>query len=147
MGVNNHMGSMLTQHPGLMAWIMDEMHANEPDLFFVDSYTTPRSVALQVADEAGVPAVRRKVFLDDDLDPAAIRSEFARLIEVARRDGAALAIGHPHPQTLAVLREELPRLSDESIRLVRVSDLIQRRERRQTTWQASSSPWHPASRR
>ncbi|MDX1507997.1 MAG: divergent polysaccharide deacetylase family protein, partial [Woeseiaceae bacterium] len=77
-GINNHRGSLLTRHPGHMRWLMEEMRARE-GLFFVDSYTTHESVALQIAAENGVDAVKRDVFLDSDRDPASIERELERL--------------------------------------------------------------------
>ena len=57
-GVNNHMGSLITRHPGHMNWLMEDIAAHG-DLFFIDSYTTHESIALQVAREEGVSAARR----------------------------------------------------------------------------------------
>ena len=120
-GVNNHRGSLLTRHPGHMGWLMEELRARE-GLFFVDSYTTHRSIALQVAEEAGVPAVRRDVFLDSDR--TAVASEFGRLLKLARLHGSAIGIGHPYPETLDFLEQVLPRLAAEGVDLVRVSELL-----------------------
>jgi polysaccharide deacetylase 2 family uncharacterized protein YibQ len=64
-GVNSHRGSLLTRHPGHMTWLMKEILSRE-NLFFVDSYITAASVALNIALESGVPAVRRDAFLDPD---------------------------------------------------------------------------------
>lgn len=77
-GVNGHRGSLLTRHPGHMLWLMQEIRARN-DLFFVDSYTTVHSVALQMATEAGVSAVRRDVFLDPDRSPETVMRQFERL--------------------------------------------------------------------
>jgi polysaccharide deacetylase 2 family uncharacterized protein YibQ len=127
-GVNNHMGSLLTQHPGHMAWLMQGLAAR--GLFFVDSRTTERSVALQLAREAGVPTVSRDVFLDDDPGEPAVRAEFERLVARSLATGRALGIGHPHPATLRVLEDELPRLTARGITLVPVTDLLMHREER-----------------
>ncbi|HHQ13449.1 MAG TPA: divergent polysaccharide deacetylase family protein [Chromatiales bacterium] len=124
-GVNNHMGSLLTRHPGHMAWLMSELR-RRGGLFFVDSYTTPASVALQMAREAGVPATRRDVFLDTDPSIDAIEKEFERLKALARKHGDAVAIGHPYDETLDYLERALPRLRAEGIELVSVSDVIHR---------------------
>ena len=123
-GINGHRGSLLTRHPGHMAWLMDELDARE--LLFVDSYTTHHSVALQLAGEAGVPATRRNVFLDNDPSPERIRAEFERLVRLARRDGSAVAIGHPYPATLEFLEETLPRLEEYAVELVGIRELIAR---------------------
>ena len=122
-GVNTHMGSLITRHPGHMQWLMDAL-AERPELFFVDSYTTPRSVALQLARENGVPATRRDVFLDHERSRSSIAAEFQRLITLARRRGYAVAIGHPYPETLAFLEEALPRLDEVGVELVALRSLI-----------------------
>lgn len=122
-GVNNHRGSLLTRHPGHMSWLMEELRARD-SLFFVDSYTTHHSIALQLAEEAGVKAARRDVFLDSDRRPVAVAGEFARLLKLARQHGSAIAIGHPYPETLGFLEDALPRLAAEGIDLVKLSELL-----------------------
>lgn len=122
-GINSHRGSLVTRHPGHMAWLMREIAARET-LFFIDSFTTHQSVALQIAEENGVDAVRRDIFLDPDKDPATVAREFERLKEIARRRGQAIGIGHPYPATLELLERELPRLAEEGFELVRVSELV-----------------------
>ena len=124
-GVNNHRGSLLTRHPGHMLWLMQEIRARQP-LFFVDSYTTHASVAMQIAGEAGVRAVRRDVFLDTDPTPERVRSEFERLKGLARKQGYAVAIGHPYDVTLSLLEELLPGLAAEGFELVPISELVDR---------------------
>lgn len=123
-GVNNHMGSLLTRHPGHMTWLMKALAARG-DLYFVDSYTHPDSVALRMAHEARVPAARRDVFLDNEPTPEAIDAQFRRLVAEARRNGSAIGIGHPYPATLEYLREALGRLPEEGVALVPVRELVQ----------------------
>jgi len=122
-GINTHRGSLLTRHPGHMRWLMDAIVARG-DLFFVDSFTTARSVALRVALESGVPAIRRDVFLDPDVEPETIVREFSRLERLARERGSAVGIGHPYPVTLAYLEQALPALSARGIELVPVLSLV-----------------------
>ncbi len=122
-GINSHRGSLLTRHPGHMQWLMEEILARG-GLFFVDSYTTHKSVALEIADEHDVAAVKRDVFLDPDRSPETVRREFERLIRLAERRGAAVAIGHPHDETLELLERELPLLAVRGIELVRVAELV-----------------------
>lgn len=121
-GVNNHRGSLLTRHPGHMLWLMQEINARE-SMFFVDSYTTHQSVALRIAEESGVDAVKRDVFLDAEVSSEAIERQFERLKRLARTRGAAVAIGHPYELTLAILERELPRLAEEGFDLVPISAL------------------------
>jgi polysaccharide deacetylase 2 family uncharacterized protein YibQ len=137
-GVNNHMGSLLTRHPGAMAWLMRGL-AEHGHLYYVDSRTHVATVAEQEARELGLPAARRDVFLDNQADPQYIRGQLRLLVRKARRQGSAIAIGHPYLETIAVLARELPHLSALGVRLVPVSAVIARQQR-PTTWQASSSP-------
>lgn len=122
-GVNTHMGSLLTRHPGHMAWLMGELRA-VGGLFFVDSYTAVESVALQIARESGVPAVRRHVFLDAEISHEGVRFQFSRLVSLAREQGFAVGIGHPFPETMDVLEELLARLDEHNVVLVPVSELV-----------------------
>lgn len=120
-GVNNHEGSLATAQPQLMAELMSDLR--ERGLFFIDSRTTPATVAYSAAQRAGVPAASRKVFLDDN----ETRDAIIRQLDLAARDaaasGSAIAIGHPHPATIAALTEELPRLNSR-VRLVFASSLV-----------------------
>ncbi len=122
-GVNSHRGSLLTRHPGHMSWLMEEI-LMAGGLYFVDSYTTHRSVALQIASEQGVPAIKRDVFLDSDPAPEMVEREFERLKALARENGLAVAIGHPYPATLGFLERAIPRLVEEGIELVPLRELI-----------------------
>lgn len=124
-GINTHRGSLVTRHPGHMNWLMEEIGSREA-LFFVDSYTTGDSVALRLARESGVPAVRRDVFLDPDREPLTVEREFARLKALARNRGMAVGIGHPYPATLELLERELPRLAEHGFELVSISEYVAR---------------------
>ena len=137
-GINNHMGSLLTRHPGHMLWLMRLMQRQSP-LFFVDSRTTVATVARMVAEENGVPASERNVFLDNHLTADEITFQFNRLLRLARKQGTALAIGHPHAQTLSLLEQQLPKLEQQGIRLVSVGELIELQQEGEHTWQASWS--------
>ena len=122
-GVNGHRGSLLTRHPGHMQWLMEEIRARE-GLFFVDSYTTAASVAMQIAAETGVSAVKRDVFLDPDRSPQTVARQFERMKLLAKKRGFVVAIGHPYKSTLALLERELPKLGEQGIELVPVSELV-----------------------
>jgi hypothetical protein len=123
-GVNSHRGSLLTRHPGHMKWLMEEI-LQAGGLYFVDSYTTHRSVALQIAREQGVPAIKRDVFLDSDPAPEMVAREFERLKALARERGLAVAIGHPYPATLGYLERAIPGLVEEGIQLVPLRELME----------------------
>lgn len=121
-GVNNHMGSAATADPRVMRAVVRVL--SDRGLFLLDSRTTEASVARRVAEEASLPAVSRRVFLDSVPTADAIDRSFRELLAKARKDGSALAIGHPYPETMAMLERELPRLADKGVALVRVSALV-----------------------
>ncbi|THB75092.1 MAG: divergent polysaccharide deacetylase family protein [Gammaproteobacteria bacterium] len=122
-GMNHHMGSLISQHPGHMSWIMEYLKQRS-DLFYIDSRTTKETVAQQLASEVGVRNTRRNVFLDHDVTEQAISYQLHRMIRLARRDGSAVAIGHPFPETISVLRREIPHFAEYGVRLVPVSEVI-----------------------
>ncbi len=121
-GVNNHMGSRGTADPRVVRAILGVVKAR--GLFFVDSVTSPRSVAARVAKEMGVPVASRAVFVDTTDDPGAIRAQLRRLMVVARSRGEAVAIGHVTRQTARVLQQMLPEFDREGIVLVPASALV-----------------------
>jgi uncharacterized protein len=121
-GANNHMGSLATSDPRVMRAVLQEMKNRR--LFFVDSVTTPHSVAVQVAREIGVPTAARTVFLDNQDDEAYVRGQFRTLIAVAQARGQAIAIGHVGRVTAKVLISLLPEFDEAGIQFVRVSDLV-----------------------
>ena len=127
-GVNSHRGSLLTRHPGHMQWLMDEIQARD-NLFFIDSFTTHESIALQIAKETGIDARKRDVFLDPDRDPETVVREFERMKRLAQKRGSIIVIGHPYAATLDLLERELPNLADEGYELVTISKLMQSEQR------------------
>lgn len=121
-GVNNHMGSKLTQMRKPMQVIMQAL--KERNLFFVDSRTSGRSVAFSVAKEQGLVAHRRHVFLDNQTDKAAILTQLNKVLKLAEKKQTVIAIGHPHPETIAALHEFFQQHSAQSITLTKVSSLM-----------------------
>lgn len=121
-GVNNHMGSLLTTKADSMKWVMETLKGRS--LFFIDSLTSPKSVAKQTAQEFGLETVSRDVFLDNIRTEAAIDKQFTRLIKLAKKHGSALAIGHPYPETMSYLNKRLHNLGQDGVHLVPVSALL-----------------------
>ncbi len=122
-GVNNHEGSALTENKEAMKFLMAELKAR--NLFFLDSLTNPKSVAYATAVEFGLKAAKRDVFLDNEGDnPAYIREQLATLVDIARKHGKAIGIGHPHPVTLSELRKWLADIGAQGIEIVPVSRLM-----------------------
>jgi len=120
-GVNNHMGSRLTELEGKMAVVFSDLKRR--NLFYVDSRTTPRSVAVSVARKTGVLVGTRGIFLDNHLSERAMKFQIERLVGMARNTGGAIAIGHPHRETLDCLRSSLERISKYG-KIVPVSEYL-----------------------
>jgi polysaccharide deacetylase 2 family uncharacterized protein YibQ len=124
-GINNHMGSLLTTDPQRMGLVMAELRRH--GLLFLDSRTTPQSIAAREAERIGVPNAVRDVFIDHDLDRASVLRALERTERIAREHGHAVVIGHPHDVTLEALKIWLPRLEARDIALVPISAIVARR--------------------
>ncbi len=124
-GANNHMGSAFTAYRIQMRVVMGRL--KERGLYFLDSMTTPASVGLAEAERAGIPTTRNRMFIDSPLDESGrvdVASQLEELVAIARKRGEAVGIGHPHPETLRVLKDVLPELREQGIELVFVSQLV-----------------------
>ncbi|MEX4027479.1 polysaccharide deacetylase [Haemophilus influenzae] len=119
-GMNNHMGSAATADPQLMTYLMTALQ--EKHLFFLDSRTIGKSVAGKIAKEQGVRSLDRHIFLDDSNEFADVQRQFKAAIHYARKHGTAIAIGHPRPNTIAVLQAGINNLP-EDIQLVGMGNL------------------------
>lgn len=124
-GINNHMGSKLTQLYDPMAWTMQFL--KERDLIFIDSMTTSKSQAKHIAKSLGVPNLQRHIFLDNQLDHHYIRQQFMLLIKQVKKEKSIVAIAHPHPETVSSLTKLLPLLAQNGIELVSISTLLSAR--------------------
>lgn len=122
-GVNNHMGSVLSADVRAMRAVLGEVAGR--GLYFLDSRTTADTVGYGAARALGVPAARRDVFLDGRVEREAIRRQLRRALALAAECGSAIAIGHPHPETLAVLAEEVPAARAKGYRFVTVGELLE----------------------
>jgi len=129
-GINNHMGSRMTSQPAAMAWLMADLQRRHK--FFVDSRTSAQTVAAAQAQKIGLASVSRDVFLDDERTEAAIFTQLQTAISLARKQGSAVMIGHPYPQTLAVLERELPKLKAQGIEWIDIKQMISVRGNRAT---------------
>ncbi len=120
-GVNNHMGSRLTADRRAMRWLMRDLKAR--GLLFLDSRTTPATVAAEVAAEEGVPYAVRRVFVDHERGPRALQAAYARIRRLARKE-PVVAIGHPHRRTLAHIRRWLDRAARDGLVYVPISTVV-----------------------
>jgi polysaccharide deacetylase 2 family uncharacterized protein YibQ len=121
-GVNNHMGSKITPNDFMMHTILQRL--KERNLFFVDSRTTGKSVAYDMARRLDIPTAERHVFLDGELDEHYIKGKLIELFTLAQRNGEAIGICHPLPETLKVLKENFHLVEEYGIEPVFVSKVV-----------------------
>lgn len=121
-GMNNHMGSAATADLPLMHAIMPVLAGRH--LLFLDSYTSAKSIAYQAAQQAGVASARRDIFLDDTITPEAIARQLQSLEKRAKKQGYAIAIGHPHPETMTALARWIAEAPGKGITLARAKDFM-----------------------
>lgn len=121
-GVNNHMGSKFTADAQAMRPVMEELKSR--GLMFLDSRTGPDTQAANIARDVGVPVLSRDVFLDNDDEGAKVEAQFSRLEKLARKNGTAIAIGHPHPETLAILEKWIPLAKARGFTLVPLTAIM-----------------------
>ena len=123
-GVNNHMGSRFMEDDQRVSILMEELRKRE--LYFLDSRTTAKTVGYRTAKELGMKTGERNVFLDNNsYDEAEIRKNISELAKIAKAEGKAIAIGHPHSSTIKSLREMIPRLRESGIEIVPLSEVIE----------------------
>jgi hypothetical protein len=121
-GLNNHTGSKYTASEPAMETLLTAVQ--ERSLYFIDSMTTARSRALDVARRMNVPTVPRDLFLDNSTNQTAIRARFEELINMSLQHGTAVGICHFRPNTAAVMEEILPEIRNQGIQIVHVSQLL-----------------------
>lgn len=121
-GVNNHEGSEASADDRVMKDVLAVLKSH--DLFFVDSRTNAKSVGSADAQGDGVPTASRDVFLDNQADVVYTESMLERAVAIAKRNGSAIAIGHPKPTTLAAIRAMYPKMQAEGVRFVLAQELV-----------------------
>jgi len=121
-GVNNHMGSKITEDREIMEIVLEEI--KKYNLFFIDSVTTKDSIAYEVAREMEIKSAVRSVFLDNENDMDYIKGQILEVQETALREGEAIAIGHSRINTFYVLKRMVPELIKAGIEIVPVSELV-----------------------
>jgi hypothetical protein len=131
------MGSSLTQDPQAMQWVMETLQKKQ--LYFIDSLTSPNSVAYQQAINHQLPALKRHIFLDNDKSPAALFRQWKKALRIAKKSGRAILIGHPYDESHAFLAEQLPKLAAQNIELIPASALFL-----QQAWQGFEQSVPPA---
>ncbi|MFC3051083.1 divergent polysaccharide deacetylase family protein [Kordiimonas pumila] len=120
-GVNNHMGSLMTEQAAPMVRLM--VHLSKGGFVFLDSLTSPDSVAERAALATGVPVLSRDIFLDNERTMQAILEQLVKTERIAQERGYAIAIGHPYDETLKALEFWRAGLKAKNINLVPISEI------------------------
>lgn len=121
-GVNNHMGSKITEDREIMEIVLEEIKGY--NLFFIDSMTSKNSIAYEVAQEMGIKSAVRSVFLDNGNDMEYIKGQMLEVQKIALEKGEVIAIGHDRINTFYVLKRMIPELIRAGIEIVPVSELV-----------------------
>ena len=121
LGVNNHMGSCFTESPDKMQIVLNALKKRK--LFYIDSVTTGGTVGYKLAKRIGLSSAKRNVFLDHEISCNAITMQMERLLSIARHTGFAIGIGHPHKETLEIIKKYCPKIKME-FHVVPVSELV-----------------------
>ena len=121
-GVNNHQGSKATADSATMTTVLQELR--NKDLFFVDSRTSSKSVARDKAVAMGVPTARNDIFLDNSSDVQAIRKQIYKAMDIAEKNGSAIAICHARPNTAKAWSMYAEEIKNTGIELVPITDLL-----------------------
>jgi len=103
-GINNHMGSTLTEHIAPMRWIMEALEIR--GLYFLDSRTTAQTVAESTARICAIPALRRHIFLDNIKTEEAMETQFQEAIKLSRENKTVVIIAHPYPESIIFLQQK-----------------------------------------
>jgi len=122
-GVNNHMGSAATSDLRVMRTVLK--HLSSKGLFFIDSNTSSTTVCPQAAKETGVRFSKRDVFIDNEMNPAAIKNQLKIAQNIALKRGRVIVVGHDRKMTMQVIKEMVPTIEQAGIRFVWVKDLAE----------------------
>jgi len=126
-GTNNHQGSLITSDRQKMETVLKVLKSD--GLFFIDSRTTPKTVAFQIAKAMRIKTAERDVFLEDigngDTTYEYSLNQISRLMQKAQKNGKAIAIGHPYQTTFRAIQDSIPRIREAGIEIVFVSKLLE----------------------
>jgi polysaccharide deacetylase 2 family uncharacterized protein YibQ len=121
-GVNNHEGSRITADESSMKIILGTL--KEKNLYFIDSRTSAKSIAFELARQMGIPSAERRVFLDAENSVASLKKRLNQLFRIAEKEGKAVGIGHPSAETLRALQECSALAQKHNLKIVPASQIV-----------------------
>ena len=122
-GINNHQGSLVTSSRNTMKKVLTVIR--DEGMFFIDSKTDFDSLGWKTAKEMGVKTAVRDVFLDHTQSYEHSIFQIKRLVEIAKRTGKGIAIGHPFETTFAAITDSLDFIRSNGVKVVFVKELLE----------------------
>ena len=106
--INNHTGSVFTHNYHAMYMLYEAM--KKEGFTFIDSRTISDSEVEKIAHTVGDAYVARDIFIDNVHSVPYIHNQLKKAVALAKRNGYAIAIGHPHKTTMEALQTAKPLL-------------------------------------
>jgi polysaccharide deacetylase 2 family uncharacterized protein YibQ len=122
-GFNNHMGSKFTSNREKMEFLLEV--AKEKNMYYIDSWTTRKSVGYKVAKEKKLPTYKSSVFLDNKKDVEYIKERIKVAVERTLEEKKLIAIGHYHPATAEAISEMVDYIAENNVELVYVNEMLE----------------------
>ncbi len=121
-GVNNHQGSKATADKRVMKVVLSQLKANS--LFFFDSRTNGQSIGAETARQMGIRTGENELFIDNSNDVGEIKAKLRTAQEMAIRHGSVTVIGHARMNTATAVKEMIPELEGNGVKLVFISQIV-----------------------
>jgi hypothetical protein len=121
-GVTNYLGDKFASSPGSFAPMLMELKAR--DLLYVDDSKAANATTRQLARQVSLAYSVADIVIDTEREPEAITRQLEALETQAREDGAVVAIGHAHADTLSALESWLGTLNDRGLALVPITEVV-----------------------
>ncbi len=114
--INNHTGSKFTSDEVAVNKLIYAL--DKKGISFIDSRTIASTKVPKVMKNYGKKYMARDVFLDHHMEKRYVKKQIKKAIEVAKKHGTAIAIGHPHANTILALNESKKLFKDVELVLV-----------------------------
>lgn len=121
-GVNNHQGSKVTSNEEAIKAVLQELKRD--GMFFLDSRTSSNSLGVSVAQKLGVKTARNDLFLDNSTEVSSIRAQILTAINLAQKNGTAIAICHARPNTVKIWQTYADEFCATGVKFVYVTELL-----------------------
>ncbi len=114
--INNHTGSKFTSNELAVNKLIYALKKENID--FIDSRTIASTKVPKVMKNYGKKYIARDVFLDHESDTKYVKKQIKEAIKIAKLHGSAIAIGHPHANTLLAISESKKIFKDVELVMV-----------------------------